>query len=1719
MNLVFNSLMVYVVPWFDSPRGRLSRDLLAHSSSRTPYDNKSFIREAMSSSSRGIGSTLTGGIQDIAPTTPQQLGTEQCEVQGHRMVISFIKKLGRKKVAQVTPTTLPLPQQTPTESCEIESGPSDNRRAGEADSALASASFECPKSPTNMQRSDVYAKIVDSSVSSEDSRRPVANAASAGLEGLKTTLRLIERATDVFTPLKSVVGGLLGVIDIMENRQDRADLGKRLEAVVSIINDHRYEANPSSLVHRLDGLSTAIGYETSAIQSQNNRGFAMQAAGGVADAAEIANSYRTISYLLDVFVMDTSLAVERTTQEILSHELFDKLPRAIYAAYDASSPTPRHECTKGTREAILASLLAWATDPTDTKIYWLNGAAGTGKTTIDYTFCQLLDRNGMLGATFFCSRSDDDSRNVKRIFPTLAYELARRFPSVSRALVDILRRDPDAGYRSLNLQFSNLIASPLQAASEDLAQRSIVIIIDALDECADQEVVYQMLSIILLQSPLLPVKFFISSRPERMIRRTFNPASTTYSVFLLHEANFVDEDIKLYIRDRLGSIAEQASEFEGAQNEWPPEDQLDTLVQRAAKLFIYAATACNYVGSGGSARERLNAVTRVQPTALKGDIAELDALYASILNAAYESLKAEAEEQKRFSQVLRAVISVYDRLLINDLALLLGIKCNQIRTSLSSLHSVIFVPREPSVPIAIFHASFPDFITNPDRAGENILDTFESHEFMALKCLDLMGQLLRENICYLEGRPRNVEIPISTIKEHIPGSLSYACLFWPSHVIDSTVGGNTEGNFYKALCQLFDNNILHWIECLSLLGRLDVGVDSLRRLERWAMGRSNLLNAIIDARRFIVENYDILKHSCLETYHFALQWLPDQSQIRQQYAARNCVAEIVIGRRQTWDACEAVLEGHSDYVWSASFSPDGSRVVSAASNDKIVRIWNAFTGEPEVVLEGHSDSVGSALFSPDGSRVVSASKDKTVRIWNAFTGELEAVFEGHSGPVSSAVFSPDGSHVVSGSYDKTVRLWNAVTGKSEAVLEGHIHQVLYVIFSPDGSRIVSGSSDRYIWNAVTHKVEAVLEGSCRPVAFSPDGGRLVTQAHYHDRVNTFLRNIIILNAETGKLEVAFDEFFDFRYTTVHVLSVVFSPDGSRVVSGSCDKLVRIWNASTGTLETVLKGHSSHVDSVNFSPDGSRIVSGSSDNTLRIWNVIGDSEDGLEKHSGFVSSAVFSPDGSRVVSGSEDKTVRLWNAVTGKSEVVLQGHSDSVKFVVFSPDGSNIVSGSDDATVRIWNAVTGKSEAVLKGHTSLVKLVVFSPDGSFIASGSDDNTVRIWNVVTGEPKGVLNGKFVVFSWDGSNVVVSGAHGDSTVYIWNVVTCKLKVELKGHSDYVPSATFSPDGSRVVSASNDMTVRIWNAVTGQSEAVLKIKPSYRVNSVTFFSDSVRAVARSRDGTACIWNSVTSDSTILEGHSHSVWTNRTVFSPSGSYFTSTSEGNAVLIWNTLTGKLEAALEGHSDSVQSARFSPDGSRIVSASNDKTVRIWNALTGKLEAVLEGHSGRVMSASFSSDSSRVVSGSDDKTVRIWNALTGESEAVLKGHSDSVSSVVFSPDGSHVVSGSFDRSVRIWNTVTGDFKFLAERVTLSDGSEVHHRPPACLTPSLGLQPPSKPHSLYSVSTDRHWILSSDVQKCWIPPRYRGYVAVDHHMAQLCLGYPSGEVLLLKLQHGLN
>ncbi|BBX66551.1 nSTAND1 domain-containing NTPase [Mycolicibacterium psychrotolerans] len=574
-------------------------------------------------------------------------------------------------------------------------------------------------------------------------------------------------------------------------------------------------------------------------------------------------------------------------------------------------------------------------------------------------------------------------------------------------------------------------------------------------------------------------------------------------------------------------------------------------------------------------------------------------------------------------------------------------------------------------------------------------------------------------------------------------------------------------------------------------------------------------------------------------------------------------------------------------------------------------------------------------------------------------------------------------------------------------------------------------------NSATHDAVALrltAEGQAILAGISPGGDtRALQEILAAPRVSPAADQSAQLLAITSRSDT--DKIIE---QNAEVTSAAFDPTGDRLVTGSADSTVRLWDAHTGRLiEEPLTGHTAAIRSVAFSPDGHRIASGGDDHTLRIWNADTGTPVGrpLSGHTDAVRSVAFSPDGHRIASGSQDATVRVWNADNGEPiGAPLARHSDSVWSVGYNNDGSLLASASGDGTIRLWDS-TSRSPIgePLRGHDGAVRSVAFSPDGRRLVSGSADRTIRLWNVADRQQIGTpLVGhtdivRSVAFSPDGHRIV--SASRDKTVRLWNADDgTAIAGPLTGHVEPVSSAAFDRTGERIVSASDDRSFRIWTSYPDAPVGMALTGHSGPVRSVALSTDGRRVASGGDDRTVRVWDADSGKQIGRPLHGHTDAVNTVAFSPDGHRIASGAGtgDETVRIWNADTGQLIGKpLAGHTDAVYSVAFSPDGHRLVSGGADHTLLLWNADTGqRIGDPLVGHESVVRSVAFSPDGKHIASGGDDGTVRVWDADNGEPIGPPLRHDDIVRSVAFSPDGHHIVSAGFDKVLRFWDTDSHD-----------------------------------------------------------------------------------------------
>lgn len=675
----------------------------------------------------------------------------------------------------------------------------------------------------------------------------------------------------------------------------------------------------------------------------------------------------------------------------------------------------------------------------------------------------------------------------------------------------------------------------------------------------------------------------------------------------------------------------------------------------------------------------------------------------------------------------------------------------------------------------------------------------------------------------------------------------------------------------------------------------------------------------------------------------ALEALPDYS--KKQYERRPFVPE---SYRSLYATLENYLDRlhlrHSDPVKYVAYSLDMKLIVTTVRLGKTAYVWNAVTGELVVELQGHTDWVNHASFSPDGKLIVTASSDNTARVWNSETGQLLTILNGHTDSISYATFSPDGKKIASASLDDTARLWKVETGHVVSILKGHTRPVDLVSFSLDGKIIVTASWDKTarVWNTETGQLLTVLNGHTDEVAyasFSPDGNQIVTASR--DKIAR------VWNTETGQLLTV------LKGHTDSVLHASFSPDGKKVITASRDNTGRVWDVETGQLLRVLNGHTSVVHHASYNSEN-QIVTASSDGTARVWNAhSGQLQNILGGHLLGLSDAFFSHDGKQIVTASSDKTVRVWSFEAGLLKSVRIGSLGLLSDVSLSPNGKQIFTASRSGSVHVWNAETGNSEAAiyLKGNNGFQAMfcrafqVSFSPNGKQIVTTSlESKNACVSNVETGEIMLKLYGHtdpivHATFSPSGKQIVT--ASYDKTARIWDIETERrysCKAILKGHAGVVYYASFSPDGKLIVTTSSDRTARVWNAETGKLVTVLNGHTD-SISYASFSPNSKQIVTASDDHTARVWNVETGKLlTVLSGHTGSVV--YVSFSPNGKQIITTSDDNTARLWEVHSNQLLAVLNGHKNRVIRAFFRQDGQQIITVSWDTSMRLWTIYSVK-----------------------------------------------------------------------------------------------------------------------------------------------------------------------------------
>jgi WD40 repeat protein/tRNA A-37 threonylcarbamoyl transferase component Bud32 len=614
----------------------------------------------------------------------------------------------------------------------------------------------------------------------------------------------------------------------------------------------------------------------------------------------------------------------------------------------------------------------------------------------------------------------------------------------------------------------------------------------------------------------------------------------------------------------------------------------------------------------------------------------------------------------------------------------------------------------------------------------------------------------------------------------------------------------------------------------------------------------------------------------------------------------------------------------------------------------------------------------SPAISPDCRLVAYARPDNSLLVCDAETGEEQFGLEGHRGGadnmLNTLAFSPDGRTLASargGHLDSgEVRLWNLRDRRKLGQLDVEVGWSGTVTFSGDGRLLAVG-----------------------PGEFSrPDEGRPISVWDIAG-----MKRLYTLPA---------------RHTRP-VLALAFSPDGSRLVSGSGNGDITtvgrrpgeviVWDLTkTPAPEAnhVLPGHEGAVMDVAFSPDGTRFATASQDRTVRIWETATAKElFVLRGHQQAVNRVRFSPDGMRLASAGADASIKVWRVGTGRELMTLRGHQQSVLAVAWRPNGERLFSVADDranSVIKVWDTRAAPEARTLHGHYGWVTSVAFRPDGRLLVSGGTDRTLRLWDPADGRPLGTLEGHAVpiwgvAFSPDGKRIASAAGRWQDLesrgeVILWDAATRQKLKAREAHRAIAWSVAFSPDDGAVVSGGGELnsegSVELWRPTSGEVSIVAQ--PKFGVSEVAFSRDGTRLAWVCSGGKLLTIRDVAAERELWRTTDLATYpSNSVAFSPDGRLVAVTTNTDVELL-EASTGKEVRLLRGHTDFVTRAAFSPDSKRLATSSVDRTVKMWDVATGNEVITLRGHAEPVWTVAFDRDGWLLASAGQDGTVKVWDA---------------------------------------------------------------------------------------------------------------------------------------------
>jgi WD40 repeat protein len=718
------------------------------------------------------------------------------------------------------------------------------------------------------------------------------------------------------------------------------------------------------------------------------------------------------------------------------------------------------------------------------------------------------------------------------------------------------------------------------------------------------------------------------------------------------------------------------------------------------------------------------------------------------------------------------------------------------------------------------------------------------------------------------------------------------------------------------------------------------------------------------------------------------------------------------------------LSGHSFFIESIAFSPDGQMVVTGGK-DGLVKIHDLHTGTVTHVLSGNNNPVSCVVVTPDGRSILAGLMGGIIKVWEMETGrEKFDLSIGSSLPVKIIEVSPDSNQAVSFAYDiepafdKSLKVWDLERGTERYSLEDFVGPIRCMAVASDGKTAVHGAIDGTIkvWDLETGGLKFILSGHTAPVknlVIAPNGRLLATSAHAPKPIGIgpgrFIEQDIGPWAEDHSMRVWDLETGEEKFTMLghagEINVIKITPDSESVLSGSEDGIVKVWDLKSGVEKLTLVGHTATICCLAVTPDSCLVVSSAStperigdgpdkDHSPRVWDLqTGEIRFTLSGHTGWINSLDILPDGRTLLSSSMDQTLRLWNLDVGNETLCLPGSGP-----VVNPSGRLLVSGSEDNTLKVWDLDSGGSIRPLAKHDHGVRSLMITPNEKLAVTAGKEkefvhyvsdfypfatfpgSSIKVWSIETGEelhtfpePVNHFNGMAI---GPGGKLLAS-ASANNKLDVIDLETGSLKFS----SDGSYPVAIAPDGKSLVSSALDCSIKVINLDTGNVKWNKRCHAG-EIRTISISPDGKFVLTGSNDKTLKLWELDTGmEKLTLTGHVDEVLT--TVITPNGQTAMSASKDGKVIVWDLNSGGQKFSLPGS----YPLAISPDGRLAVIGKSHlakNVLKVINLTSGNEMGELTGHVGPVNGLAISPDGRWVISaaGSDfykskDDTLKIWD----------------------------------------------------------------------------------------------------------------------------------------------